>query len=497
MLNRRSAITAVGAAGAAIAVGTTLPRGGTRPTATAHDHHRSATASSPLEGVTRFTTPMPILPVHHPVRRSHDTDFYVSVARPARSEIVPGMLTEVLTYDGVLGGRVIHAQAGRRVVVLQRNASDRPISVHLHGGVTPSRYDGAPDDLVLPGEHKVYVYANEQPAAFLWRHDHVHPQHHHDGGAGHVPGHGENVYRGMASPYVIKDRDETALGLPSGKYEIPLVLRDHAIDGSGQLVYTMDDAAGRSILSVNGAAWPVLEVSARKYRFRILNASNLRFFALALSDNAPFTQIGGDVGLLPAPFRTPVVVLSPGERSDVIVDFSSIAPGTEITLRNYAAAPAAPEADVLRFVVGDPVEDESVVPSTLPAVAEPPRPTVRRTIELGTDASGQGFINGLVFDPGRIDTQVQFGTTEEWTIRNVDPYRIHNFHTHLAHFRVLTRNGNPVGPDEAGWKDTVQVLAGQEVVLRMTFDRHRGKYTYHCHFLDHSDMGMMANLQVV
>jgi len=407
----------------------------------------------------------------------------------ARAEIIAGYQTKVLTYDGLLGGRLIRARAGRRVVVTQLNRTDQPVSVHLHGGISPSRYDGAPMDLIAPGRSKTYVYENEQPAAFLWRHDHAH----------HVES--ENVYRGMSSPYLITDSAERALRLPSGDHEIPLVLRDGAFDAQGQLVYQMDDALGRTVLSVNGKAWPTLNVEARKYRFRIVNASNLRFFVLALADGSAFTQIGGDAGLLPAPFTTPVVVVSPGERSDIVVDFSVYPAGTQLVLKNFAAsAPTALDAEVMRFDVGPPTPDDSVLPVSLPAMPGLVPATVRRAFVLQSNEDGEemyGTINGRTFDMDRIDTRVEFGTTEEWTIRSANTTRPHNFHTHLAHFRVLTRDGRPVGPDEAGWKDTVQVLAGQEVVIRLTFDRYRGIYPYHCHFIDHSAMGMMAQLEVV
>ncbi|RJK97639.1 multicopper oxidase family protein [Vallicoccus soli] len=463
-----------------------LALGGARP--------RSAAA------VPHFTRPLTVPPVLRPVRRTRDTDHYLVVVRRALAELVPGVRTEVLSYGGGLPGPTISATRGRRAAVHHVNTLADPVSAHLHGGANPVEHDGGMMDTVPRGGRRTYVYENDQSAASLWVHDHAH----------HVES--EHVYRGLSHLYLLRDPAEDALGLPSGRYDVPLVLRDARLDERGRLVYELDDAEQRSTVLVNGRAWPYLDVAARKYRLRLVNASNLRTFVLALSDGAPLQVIASDGGLLERPFPTPVVVVSPGERVEVVADFSGYAPGTQLVLANMTGpGPMDQVGEVLRFHVGAPAPDDSRVPEVLRALPPLPEPTVRREFVLSMDEPGTGHaghgghgaegrsgtINGRTFDPARIDTRVRWGTTEHWTVTNAGATVPHNFHLHLAQFRLLTRDGRPVDPTEAGEKDTVLLFPGQTVTLQATFDTHRGVYPYHCHLVDHAAMGMTGQLEVV
>ncbi|GAA5152488.1 multicopper oxidase family protein [Nocardioides marinquilinus] len=438
----------------------------------------------------KFTRELPLLKTRQPTARTNGTDVYATRIVDGTADILPGVKSRVRTYDGDFAGSIIRAERGRRVVMVHQNKTPDPSQVHLHGGVTPQRWDGGLMDNIEPGGFREYVYANDQPGATLWLHDHVHHAH------------AANVFRGVARPYLLHDPAEDAFNLPSGEFDQTLVLRDARFDANGDLAYLMDDAEGRSTILVNGVPWPVMRVTARKYRFRFVNAANLRFFVMALSSGTPFTQIGGDGGLLPAPWQAPVVAISPGERAEVVVDFSAFPKGTRLTLDNYIGP--GPEADVgkvMAFEVGDPAPDTSSVPASLVPLPALAAPTVKRRFELAMGEPGSGdmtaTINGQVFDHDRIDTTVRWGTTEEWTVVNTNATLPHNFHTHLAPFKVVSRNGEAPMPDESGLKDTVQVFPAQEVVLRITFDSHKGVFPYHCHMLDHSDMGMMAQLKVV
>jgi FtsP/CotA-like multicopper oxidase with cupredoxin domain len=154
----------------------------------------------------------------------------------------------------------------------------------------------------------------------------------------------------------------------------------------------------------------------------------------------------------------------------------------------------------MRFDVGEKVPDPSAVPATLRTLPALPTPTVQRSIELRMDEPGTGtgaYINGKSFDPNRIDTTVAWGTTEEWTVTNANTTIPHNFHMHLVQFRLIERNGKPVDGSESGLKDTVLLWPGQTVKLQVTFNTYRGVYLYHCHLVDHSAMGMMAQMQIV
>ncbi|MFD0028927.1 multicopper oxidase family protein [Streptomyces sp. NPDC055059] len=484
MLTRRHAIRlglttgAVGAVGAAGGLFQTLTSGGSANAATA--------AGAPA--VTPFAVPLPVPKVLAPYRRTSTADYYAVTMSRTSHQILPGTRTDVLTYNGTFPGPTIRARKGRTAVVRQINALDMPTSVHLHGGSNPVEHDGGMMDTIAPGRSRTYVYANDQVGATLWTHDHAH----------HMES--EHVYRGLSGLYLLGDRTEDALGLPSGRYEVPLILRDAQFDAAGQMVYTMDDAENRTTILVNGAPWPYMKVEARKYRFRMLNSCNLRIFILCLNDGSQVTQIGSDGGLLPAPAATPVLVLSPGERADFVVDFSRYAPGTQLTLQNMLGpGPTELVGQIMRFDVGEKTPDTSRVPDVLTTLPALPKPTVERSFELRMDEPGTGdkaYINGKTFDAGRIDTNIKWGDTEVWTVTNTSTTIPHNFHTHLVQFRILERDGQPVYPAEAGLKDTVLLFPGQTARLQLTFDTHKGVYPYHCHMIDHSAMGMMAQMKI-
>lgn len=494
MLTRRHAIRlglSAGAVGAVGAAGGTFQLLAGGQSAQAAEATGRAAAAGAVE---QFTVPLTVPPVLAPYRTTRTADYYRVTMRRASTEILPGTRTDVLTYNGSFPGPTIRARSGRTAVVQQVNALDTPTSVHLHGGNNPVANDGGMMDTIAPGRSRTYVYENEQPAATLWTHDHAH----------HLES--EHVYRGLSGAYLLGDRNEDGLGLPSGAYDIPLVLRDAQFDENAAMVYTMDDADNRTTILVNGKPWPYLKVEGRKYRFRLVNSCNLRIFILALTDGTtdqhPVRQIGSDGGLLPAPAETAVMVLSPGERIDFVVDFSQYAPGTKLTLSNMLGpGPTELVGQLMRFDVGEKTADASRVPATLATLPALPKPTVERAFELNMDEPGTGnhqaYINGKTFDANRIDTTVQWGATEVWTVTNKSVTIPHNFHTHLVQFRILERDGAAPYPAEAGLKDTVLLFPGQVAKLQLTFNSHKGVYPYHCHMIDHSAMGMMGQMKIV
>ncbi len=261
-----------------------------------------------------------------------------------------------------------------------------PIVTHLHGGETPSAYDGHPDAWFTYNGKKgsafvttLYSYPNAQEPATLWYHDHAL-------GITRL-----NVYAGLAGFYLLRDsnncKDEDCcrkkLVLPEGAYEIPLAIQDRSFNTDGSLSFPTEgnnldihpywrpEFFGNTIM-VNGKVWPNLNVERRQYRFRLLNGSNARFYNLRLSKNGmKFIQIGTDGGFLPEPVELDSLLIAPGERADVLVDFSDIAPGISILLMNDAKAP---------FPVGDDPDPNTVgqimqftVPLNSPAPAKPPK----------------------------------------------------------------------------------------------------------------------------
>jgi FtsP/CotA-like multicopper oxidase with cupredoxin domain len=436
---------------------------------------------------------MPVPEVVRPAWASSTTSCYPMTMEEVDAEILPGRLTRVYGFNGKFPGPVIKAASGHRVLVRQYNLLNVPTSIHLHGAHVPESSDGSPMDLIEPGGGaKTYTYPNSQPHANLWFHDHAHHRE------------SETVYRGLTGFYLLTDDIERRLNLPSGAYDVPIAIRDARFDENGQFVYEMGDVLRRRVILANGKAWPYFEVGARKYRFRLYNTANMRFFTLKLSDGSAFQQIGSDGGLLEQPIEVTSVALSPGERADVVIDFSRYPAGTRLMLVNAARALPGDPVDqvgrVLQFRVTGPVSDTSTVPATLRTLPALPTPTVHREFVLSMDESGvtqDSFINGKAYDMQRVDTEIEYGATETWTVRNANQLTPHNFHMHLVQFRVLERNGQPVtsGP-ESGLKDTVAIRPGETVKVQATFTGYEGTYVYHCHMFDHAAMGMMGNLRV-
>ncbi|MER6202406.1 multicopper oxidase family protein [Streptomyces sp. NPDC001586] len=488
MVTRRSLLGgAVAATGAGL-----LTTGGLTPLLSARTAQATGTGSGggkPVMVPAPFTVRMPTLPVLQPVSTLGGQDTYAVTIKEVGREIIPGVQTKVLTYDGQFPGPVLRARSGRKVVIRHRNTLTMPVSVHLHGGSVSPENDGGPMDTFAPNTSRTYTYPNQQPGAGLWFHDHAH----------HMES--EHVFRGLSATYLLSDDTERSLPLPSGQYEVPIALRDARFDEAGQLVYVMDDVFGRTTILANGRPSPYFEVAARKYRFRLLNSSNMRFFQLRLSDGGQMIQIGTDGGLLEHPFTTDSIGLSPAERADVVIDFSRYRVGTKIVLENVLG-PGTPDqvGKVLRFDVVRTAPDASRIPQTLRTLAPMANATVERTIVLAMDEDGReeprGLIDGQVWDYRRIDQTIAHGSSEIWTVTNANKIVPHNFHMHLVQFRLLERNGAPVAPGEAGLKDTVRLFPGETVKLHATFDTYRGTYVYHCHLLDHSAMGMMANFRI-
>jgi spore coat protein A, manganese oxidase len=496
---------------------------------TAGNNSAEGSAGTLLESATRlpepFTVPLPVPPVLEPVRSDAHADYYEITQKVGQAEILPGLKTELWGYNGIFPGPTIESRRGRQTIVRHRNELDVPVAVHLHGGRTPPEHDGYPTDVIMPAggrgsghgghfghggnmseETKEYVYPLDQPAATLWYHDH------------RMDFTGPQVYKGLAGFHLIRDEEEQGLGLPNGERDVPLMICDRAFSEDGSFRYPsidpslkgqpgvepdfMSGVLGDCIL-VNGAPWPVLEVTNTRYRLRLLNASNARRYRLALdpspADGSSFVQVGSDQGLLAAPIAHDEIDIAQAERFDVIVDFSSYSVGDEVTLVNEIGSGGT--AQVMRFVVARKGKENSRIPSKLIDV----RPLSRsdaiverefRFVRGGAEMNGMTLwtVNGKPFEPDRIDADPELGAVELWRIRTLNVE--HPIHIHLAPFQVLTRGGGDPGPYNRGWKDTVNMDNGGEAELLIKFDGYRGKYVFHCHNLEHEDMMMMANFEV-
>ncbi len=382
--------------------------------------------------------------------------------------------------------------------------------IHLHGAHVAPESDGDPMQTLLPGELDVYNYPNGQGACTLWYHDHAM-------GITRL-----NVYLGIAGFYLIRDPAENTLNLPSGEYDIPLVIQDRSFNPDGSLYYPPaweDHFFGDTIL-VNGKVWPVLNVKRGKYRFRMLNGSNSRTYKFELSNGAPFQLIGSDQGLLAAPLTVTSVILAPSERVEVVMDFQTYAAGSQILLVNRAPIhfPGTPGdgviPNVMKFLVTNTTGHTGPIPNVLNDVPRTPESEARvgRSFDLRLrpdPCHGSAWlINGLRYD--QIVETPRLGSTEVWTFINRSPV-MHPMHMHLVKFQILDRQPfqivndrvSPAGPRvpppawEAGWKDTVQANPSEITRVIARFEGFSGYYPYHCHILEHEDNEMMRQMRVL
>ncbi|MGC1618715.1 MAG: multicopper oxidase [Candidatus Acidiferrum sp.] len=437
--------------------------------------------------------------------------------------------TRMWGFGGIFPGPTFDLHSGEEVLVEWANElphehflpidhtlhgaeADKPqvrAVAHLHGAKVGPESDGYPEDWIVPGKAAVYHYPNEQDAAMLWYHDHAM-------GINRL-----NIFAGLVGAYILRDDAEEALHLPSGKYEIPLVITDRMFDKDGQLYYPVSNKAESPWIPeffgdanlVNGKLFPFLEVEPRKYRFRVLNASNGRFYRLALSNKQTFQQIGTDQGLLAAPVPVQKIVIAPGERLDLIIDFKESA-GAKIVLSDDFVA-------VMQFRVSKAaVKDDSVLPVKLRTIEKLQESTTAKTRQLSLDEvddlvqnpvkmllNGHGWHDPVTENPA-------LDSTEIWSFVNPTDDS-HPIHLHLVRFQILDRRkfetfgyltrgqirytGPAEAPDaaEAGWKDTVRADPGMVTRIIARFEGYAGRYVWHCHILEHEDNEMMRPYDVV
>lgn len=404
-------------------------------------------------------------------------------AAPGQTTIIPGKSTTAWLYNGQFPGPTIESANGGPWPTDFVNGLAQPSITHWHGLLAHPDFDGHPADAVDPGQTFRYQMRVAQRAALNWYHPHPHMMT------------GEQVYRGLAGAFLVRDDVDSGLpgntlGLPTGGYELPLIIRDASFDSVGNFKFG-NSASGffGDTPLVNGTYAPNLDVNRGIYRFRLLNGCNARVLRLVLSNGAPFTLIGNDGGLLDRTYAIQEIVAAPGERFDLLVDFRELARGATLMLRELDA-----KWDVLQFTGTGVAGAGSPLEGTLSAITPlvDPRNTRRFTFD------GMRRINGKVYDMSATEFTVPFGTTERWTFVS-NGNGPHPVHVHGAHFQVERRTGGRgrLYDWERGWKDTVLVNDGETVDVLIRFVAHRGMYVMHCHQLAHEDAGMMANFMVV
>lgn len=440
-------------------------------------------------------------------------------ARAGTTAFFPGIGSATLGYNGTYLGPTLLMHSGDEVEMTVVNRLRQPTTVHWHGLLVPGELDGGPHQTIQPDATWRPVLAVRQPAATLFYHSHLHH------------GTAEQVYFGLAGMLIVRDASEAALGLPSdyGVDDLPLILQDRQFEG-GRLVMpvgmmtVMSGARGDTLL-VNGTANAYAPVPARRVRLRIVNASNARDYHLAFDDGRAFHWIATDSGLLAAPLERRALSLSPGERAEILVDFSDGAAATLLTgpdrnapMMGMMGRRPGPRSDlwtqpVLAFEVGPREGVPAALPTRLAELeawdASRAVRTRRFTLDMGMGMMGGGMggmgmrrgpgmgggmdmfsINGRAFDMARIDERVRLGDLEVWEVSGA--MMAHPFHIHGVRFRVL----GDAGTQGVGFKDTVRVEARARLLVRFTQPARAAPFMYHCHILEHEDHGMMGQFTV-
>jgi spore coat protein A, manganese oxidase len=550
----------------------TMPSGMSMPTTPQVAPSQTSRPAQPPITLASYVTPLSIPPVVRPPASETPIQMEMRPFRHQAHRDLPP--TPMWGYNGMWPGPTFEVRKGQAISVkwinqlpakhflpldytIHGEGQDVPqvrTVTHVHGAQVLPDSDGYPDAWVTSDGRAGPMraanpchYPNDQRATTLWYHDHAL-------GITRL-----NVYAGLAGFYLIRDPEEDNFNLPRGAYEIPLMIQDRSFNSDGSLSYPpaangthpawMQEFFGNAIC-VNGKATPYLEVEPRKYRFRMVNGSNSRFYHLTMvpadssgrstgepADAPPFIQIGSDGGLLPAPLRMHYLIFSPGERFDIVVDFSEHK-GAHLAVTNDAPAPYARggeivPSDVMLFKVTKPLSapDTSEVPESLaPFVPLDPSHAVReRTLALTEmDRPSDGYtMIGLLGqkhwdDP--ITEDPKAGSMEIWSFANTTG-DVHPIHLHLVQFQVLNRQsfdtktylqsgkliftGRPMPPESnerPAWKDTIKTYAGYITRVVARFDLPAGtvpkpgeefRYVWHCHVLEHEDNEMMRPYKIV
>jgi spore coat protein A, manganese oxidase len=459
---------------------------------------------------------LPIPPVLSPKGTTVDADGrkthrYQIEQTAGLANILPGLQTPILGYNGQFPGPTIKVNQGERISLEMDNVLPLfhpqwgyrlDTSTHLHGSASLPQFDGYANDLTGLGMCKDYEYPNFQPARTLWYHDHA------------VHNTAQSVYSGLAAQYHLHDDVERSL-LPQGQFDVPLTVSDAMFARDGRLGYDDNTHSGLwgDVILVNGAPWPVMKVQRRIYRFRILNASISRSYRFQLSTGDPVTMVATDGGLMPTAQQVTSWRHAGAERYEVLIDFSKYPAGKRIELRNLSNKNNIDYDNTGRVMAFD-VTDEPVDTSGPAAKVMPTLLTASTTMSLTSAQSVKTrrmrlkrdldiwTIGGLTWDDviesgyKKVLADPDLDDVEIWEFENSSGGWFHPLHIHLVDFQILSRNGRAPFPYERGPKDVVYVGEGETVRLLMKFEHHRGRYMIHCHNLPHEDHDMMAQFSV-
>ena len=466
-------------------------------------------------------------------------------------------------------GPIINYQKGQKVRIYFNNALNEPSIIHWHGLHVPQNADGHPMYTIPPGERFVYEFEVMNRAGTSFYHSHTHELT------------AEQVYQGLAGLITVTDEEEQKLDLPSGEYDLPFVLQDRSFDNRNQLQY-LHGMHGRmmgflgDMILVNGKPNVEFSVKSRAYRFRALNGSNSRIYKLGWDDGTPLTAIGTDAGLLEKPETRPYIMLAPGERVDLWLDFSGRSVGSKLVMYSLPYSGVMPpmyskmqgkgggmgmgggmmggkggmgmmgggitqgsKFPLATFNVTEKVSDSPKLPKRLVNFqrlterdvdnAHDPLPIAISMKPMRPQLNGKSYSMDRVLDFERIPV----GSIKKIKIFHEHGMKMgskqgkggmgsmgggmgmgggmmmsmaHPIHLHGQQYQIVSRKMEGMRKEEyntvkegfidTGWKDTVLVMPGEEIEIIKPFQDFKGFFLYHCHNLEHEDLGMMRQFYV-
>jgi blue copper oxidase len=474
-------------------------------------------------GVRSFSGPRRQMPIPPLLESTYERPIELTMTR-GQFELLPGIMTPTTGFNGSYLGPTVRVREGQNLPITYRNKLSEAVAVHGHGLHVPGELDGGPQRAIEPDGSWSLELPIRQQASTSWYHPHTHRKS------------GPQTYNGLAGMIIIDDENSDDLPIPKtyGVDDIPVIIQDRRFDDLGRLDYSIEDSEDGMIgdtIITNGVANASRRVPAGLVRLRLLNGANARYFRLRFDDNREFHKIATDGGFLEEPVPIRELVMSPGERNEVVVDFSDGNPAMLVSgpriqavdderrrdegngrRRNREFGRLGDRLEILQFTVdpGLPAIRESL-PRQLNSIM---RPIVqsgwpvrrfdlfmrnnRRTGVFGVFQHNTEMsmgINRQSMDMRVINERVRLGEWERWVINSFDGS--HPFHVHGCSFLVVSQNEGPVAAEDAGWKDTVRVDDSAEIIVR--FD-HKATdefpYMYHCHILEHEDRGMMGQFTV-
>ncbi|MDO9423147.1 MAG: multicopper oxidase domain-containing protein [Methylobacter sp.] len=466
-------------------------------------------------------------------------------------KIIKGSSDVLDNNEGTYLAPTLRLKKGQKVRLILNNNLPAQSILHWHGLHVPANMDGNPMYAVNHGETYIYEFEILNRAGTYWYHAHTHSVT------------ARQVYSGLAGLFIVSDDQEQALKLPHGDQDVALVIQDRSFDSQNQLAYSahmmrrMQGFLGEQIL-VNGRPDFVLPVATRAYRLRLLNGSNSRIYKLAWDDGTPLTVIGVDGGLLERPEQHAYVMLAPGERLELWMDFSERALGSEPTLRSLqfdvashggmgmmgggmmggghrgmmgrgmmgggmmsvSALPSGSDYPILKIRVAKKEQGNNTLPKVLTPItalrikdaanAGNPKTIALSMRHMSALLNGRSYkMNDIQPDemiPLNSLQLIEFDNGFDGGMHGMMMDMPHPMHLHGEQFQVVKREMSSRSGDsyatvssgfiDGGWKDTVLVMPGEKVTILKPFNDFKGLFMYHCHNLEHEDMGMMRDFLI-